>query len=214
MISMIETCAPEIFTWIAKNDSCFHCSKSFVQSYLRRHHWSMHHSTRAAQKVPDNAEIQCKQSFLCQAKAIHDDRIPAALQVNSDQTNVQIVPEANETWNKPGQQQVAVNGKDDKCAFTVMNGISALGVVLLMQAIYVGKIATVLSKCTSRNAKAWDEIEKTNSVHFNWSGKDSYWLTMRTIKTYVNDILVPYFTATKKELGLSEIQLCIWQIDC
>jgi hypothetical protein len=37
---------------------------------------------------------------------------------------------------------------------------------------------------------------------------------MRTTKVYVNDILIPYFTAAEEELGLSEIQLCIWQIDC
>lgn len=107
-----------------------------------------------------------------------------------------------------------VNGKDDKRAFTVMNGISASGIVLPMQAIYAGKTAAVLSKRTPENAKAWDEIEKTGAIRFDWSGNDSYWSTMRTMKNYVNDVLVPYFTAAKEELGLPETQLCIWQIDC
>jgi hypothetical protein len=171
-------------------------------------------STRAAQKVPDDAEKQCEQSFLHQAKAIRDDGIPAALQVNSDQTNVQIVPGTNETWNEAGQKQVAVNGKDDKRAFTVMTGISASGVALPMQAIYTGKTATVLPKRTPENTKAWDEIEKTGAIRFEWSGNESYWSTMHTMKIYVNDILVPYFTITKEELSLPETQLCIWQIDC
>jgi DDE superfamily endonuclease len=174
----------------------------------------MRHPTRAAQKVPDDAAKQCEQSFLRQAKAIRDDGIPAALRVNSDQTNVQIVPGVNETWNEAGQKQVAVNGKDDKHAFTVMNGISASGVILSMQAIYAEKMAMVLPKRTPENAKAWDKIEKTNAIHFDWLGNNSYWSTMRTMKIYVNDILVPYFTAVKEELGLPEIQLSIWQIDC
>ena len=166
----------------------------------------MRRPTQAAQKVPDDAVKQCEQSFLRQAKAIRDDGIPAALRVNSDQTNVQIVPGANETWNEAGQKQVAVNGKDDKRAFTVMNGISASGVVLPIQAIYAGKTAMVLPKRTPENTKAWDEIEKTGAIHFNWSGNDGYWSTMRTMKIYVNDILVSYFTAAKEKLGLPEIQ--------
>jgi len=214
MISMIETHAPEIFARVAKDGSRFRCSESFVRSYLRGHHWSVRRSTRAAQKVPADAEKQCEQSFMRQAKAIRDDGIPAALRVNSDQTNVQAVPGANETWNEAGQKQITVNGKDDKRAFTVMNGISASGIVLPMQAIYAGKTAAVLPKRTLENAQAWDEIEKTGTVHFNWSGNDSYWSTMHTMKIYVNDILVPYFTATKEELRLPKNQLCIWQIDC
>jgi len=174
----------------------------------------MRRPTQAAQKVPDNAEKLCEQSFLRQAKAIHDDGIPASLRVNSDQTNVQIVPGTNETWNEAGHKQVAVKGKDDKRAFTVMNGISASGVVLPMQAIYAGKTATVLPKRTSENATAWDEIEKTGAVRFDWSGNDGYWSTMRTMKIYVNDVLVPYFAAAKGQLGLPETQLCVWQIDC
>ena len=74
--------------------------------------------------------------------------------------------------------------------------------------------ATVLPKRTLENAKAWDEIEKTGAIHFDWLGNDCYWLTMHTMKIYVNDVLAPYFTAAKKELGLPEIQLSIWQIDC
>jgi hypothetical protein len=80
--------------------------------------------------------------------------VPAALRVNSDQTNVQIVPGANETWNEAGQKQVTVNGKDDKRAFMVMNGISASGIVLPLQAIYAGKTATVLPKRMPENANA------------------------------------------------------------
>ena len=98
--------------------------------------------------------------------------------------------------------------------FIVMNSISASGIVLLMQAIYAGKTAMVLPKCTLENVMAWDDVKKTGAIHFDWSGNDGYWLTMYTIKIYVNDILVPYFTAVKEKLGLLEIQLCIWQIDC
>ncbi|KAI5894823.1 uncharacterized protein SCHCODRAFT_01088127 [Schizophyllum commune H4-8] len=34
------------------------------------------------------------------------------------------------------------------------------------------------------------------------------------MKLYVNDILVPYFSQAKKELGLPETQRSIWRIDC
>lgn len=95
-----------------------------------------------------------------------------------------------------------------------MNGISVSSVVLPIQAIYAGKTAVVLSKCTLENAKAWNKIEKTGAIHFDWSGNNGYWSTMHTMKIYVNNVLVPYFTVMKKELGLLEIQLSIWQIDC
>lgn len=63
MISMIETHAPEIFARVVKDGGRFQCSELFVRLYLRGHHWSMRRPTRAAQKVPDDAEKQCEQSF-------------------------------------------------------------------------------------------------------------------------------------------------------
>ena len=98
--------------------------------------------------------------------------------------------------------------------FTVMNSISASGIVLPIQVIYARKTAMVLPKCTPENVMAWDDIKKTNAIHFDWSGNNGYWSTMHIMKIYVNNVLVPYFTAAKEELGLLEIQLCIWQIDC
>lgn len=124
------------------------------------------------------------------------------------------MPGVNETWNEAGLKQVAVKGMDDKRVFTVMNGISASGVVLPLQAIYAGKTAASLPKRTPENANAWDEIKKSGIAWFDWSGNDSYWSTMRTMKIYVNDVLVPYFDAAKEDLGLPKSQLCIWQIDC
>ena len=95
-----------------------------------------------------------------------------------------------------------------------MNGILASGVVLPLQAIYAGKTAMVLSKCMLENVKAWDKIEKTSIICFDWLENDSYWSTMCTMKIYIDNIPVPYFTAAKKKLGLPKTQLCIWQIDC
>lgn len=214
MISMMQTHAPEIFTRVAKDGSKFQCSESFVRAYLRGHGWSKRRATRAAQKIPDDAEKQCMHAFLRQAKAIRDDGIPAALRVNSDQTNVQVTPGINETWNESGVDQVDVKGLDDKRAFTVMNGISASGVIIPMQAIYAGMTAAVLPKRTPENADAWDEIKESGMVRFDWSGNTSYWSTMRTMKIYVNDVLVPYFAKTKEDLGLPTSQLSLWQIDC
>lgn len=211
---MIQTYTPEIFARVAPDGSLFRCSETFVRAWLRSHGWSRRRATRAAQKIPDNAETQCMQSFLRQAKAIRDNGIPAALRVNSDQTNVQACPGVNETWTLAGVDQVDVKGKDDKRAFTVMNGISASGVVLPLQAIYTGKTSAVLPVRTDQNADDWEQIQKNHTVHFEWSGNESYWSTMLTMKNYVNNILAPYFQSAKDELKLPHSQLCIWQIDC
>ena len=102
-------------------------------------------------------------------------------------------------------------GKDEKRAFTLMVGISMSGEVLPFQAIYAGMTDRSLP---THNAFNYTKATQDLKFVFECSGKkDSYWSTMKTMKSYVTKILVPYFESHCQQLNLSN-QTCIWQIDC
>ena len=42
----------------------------------------------------------------------------------------------------------------------------------------------------------------------------TYWSTQETMHSFVNQILVPYYSKTKVQLGLPPEQRSMWQIDC
>ena len=101
-------------------------------------------------------------------------------------------------------------GKDEKRAFTLMVGISMIGEVLPFQAIYTG---TTDRSLPARNAPNYTKATEELKFLFESSGNDTYWSTMKTMQSYVTNILVPYFESHCKQLNLVN-QLCIWQIDC
>lgn len=58
----------------------------------------MRKATKAAQKLPEDAEEQCETAFLRRAWTIKEHRIPAELVINADQTGVVYLPGARMTW--------------------------------------------------------------------------------------------------------------------
>ena len=84
------------------------------------------------------------------------------------------------------------------------------GKVLPFQAIYAGKTSGSLPSSGAPNySKATRELK----FHFEPSKTDNHWSTIGTMKSYVTNILVPYFESHHQQLGLPD-RICIWQIDC
>ena len=101
--------------------------------------WSERKATRAAHKLPDNWEDICEKSLLRIAHDMKEEDIPAALYVNTDQTQAVYAQGSNLTWTQTGSAQVSAVGEDEKRAFTAVVSVSNSGILLPFQAIYMGK---------------------------------------------------------------------------
>ncbi|KAF8199319.1 hypothetical protein K438DRAFT_1516991, partial [Mycena galopus ATCC 62051] len=140
MISHIEHDAPEVFERAMGDGSHFRCSESFVRRYLRNTlGWSERRATKATQKLPQNHEKLLEEAFFRQAHVIRDYAVPAALIVNTDQTQLVYQQGASSTWTQRGEKQVATIGQEEKRAFTLVPSISASGKLLPMQAVFHGQ---------------------------------------------------------------------------
>ncbi|EMD34320.1 hypothetical protein CERSUDRAFT_24720, partial [Gelatoporia subvermispora B] len=171
--------------------------------------WSFRKSTRAAQKIPEDAEEQCHRSFARQALTIRNEGVPAELRVNIDQTNVRLQTPADMTYAPTGSKQVSVLGAEEKRAFTLVVGVSASGELLPFQAIWQGKTDRSLP---SSNAPGRHEADKLG-FRFEHSNTDTYWSTFPLMCKYVETILIPYYSKKKTRLGLPLSQKCVLQLD-
>ncbi|KAJ3709594.1 hypothetical protein DFJ43DRAFT_963818, partial [Lentinula guzmanii] len=168
--------------------------------------------TRAAQKLPENVEEILTESALREAYCIHNYNIPAALRVNTDQTQTVYQQGTNMTWNQKGDCQVPAVGIDEKRAFTLVPSISASSKLLPFQAIYHGATS---ASCPSRASPFYDEAERLG-FQLKPSKTNTYWSTMDTMKALVDEIIAPYFERKKLDLNIEdpEHQYSIWKIDC
>ncbi|CAK5283597.1 unnamed protein product [Mycena citricolor] len=210
MIAAILLGAPEIFQKEFKDGSHFVASESFIRRWLHSTmNWSVRQSTNAAQKLPRDWQSLCEKFALRLAWMIKEHDIPAALIVNSDQTQVIYASGAGFTWADTGAKQVSVVGQEEKRAFTALLGITADGNAVGMQVIYDGLTKRSLPPQTARG---FTNLVEAGS-RFVFSGTSTYWSNIDTMKSYVNEILAPYFDRRKVELKLPPSQKSIWAID-
>jgi hypothetical protein len=210
MVAIIQEKVSQVFSEVQKDGTRFKCSESYVRKFLHKMGWSERRATKAAQKLPLNHEEVLKEAYLREAHSIRDYNIPAALRVNTDQTQMMYQHGTNRTWNESGVKQVATVGQEEKRAFTLVPSISASGVLLPMQAVFSGKTA---ASCPNAKAPAYDEAIKLGFKMLP-SKTGTYWSTEATMESLVNEIITPYFNRTKEELGLPSTQHSIWKIDC
>ncbi len=170
----------------------------------------MRKPTKAARKVPEDAEEQIYQSFLRIALSFRDARIRhPALMINFDQTQVIYHLGGGLTYEKRGSKQVAVLNYDEKRVFTLTVGISLAGDLLPFHAIFKGKSKQSLPKA---GAKDFDKVLDLGFI-FDFLNTDTYWCTLDILKNYINRIVVPYWDKKKKDHGFSSQQECLLQID-
>ncbi|KAE9383321.1 hypothetical protein BT96DRAFT_961067 [Gymnopus androsaceus JB14] len=158
--------------------------------------WSFHATTCAAQKLPENVHEILTEAALREAYCIHTYDIPAALRINTDQTQTIYQQGTNATWNQKGDCQL----------LPWEPSISASGELLPFQAIYQG--ATPAS-CPNHESPFYNEAQRLGF-------RDKYWSTMAIMKSLVNEIIAPYFAHKKDELEIEDLdnQFSIWKIDC
>ncbi|KAJ7362495.1 hypothetical protein DFH08DRAFT_639504, partial [Mycena albidolilacea] len=172
--------------------------------------WSERRATKAAQKLPANYEKILEEAFLREAHIVRDYAVPAGLRVNTDQTQLVYQQGTGSTWTQRGATQVATVGHEEKRACTLVPSISASGKLLRTQAIFQGKTE---ASCPSTAAARFQEAIDLGYIMLP-SGTKTYWSTHDTMHLLVDDIIAPYFEATKLELGLPSSQISIWKIDC
>jgi len=210
IVATIIRMRPEILDTPVGNGLTFNASDSFVRKWMRDVlNWSHRKATRAAQKIPSNWEDLCEKSFFRKAYSIKEDDIPADLYVNSDQTQVVFAPGDKMTWVEKGAKQVSLVGADEKRAFTALISVSSNGIMLPIQAIYTGK--TDLS-CPSPKSVNYQELVNAGFL-LEPSGTTTYWSNQVTMRSFVDNILVPYLSQAKVRLGLPPSQKSLWSID-
>ena len=161
-------------------------------------------------KTPENDQQILTDAFLQFVWAISEFKVIAVFLVNSGQTLIYCCAGAEETYAAISSKQVEVVGKDERQGFTLMVGISMSGEVLPFQAIYSGKSPASLPTSVAPN---YLKATKDLKFQLEYSKGANRWSTIGTMKSYVTNILVPYFESHRKRLNLPN-QICIWQIDC
>ena len=210
MLAVIISKAPELLEKKFADGSTFRTSDSFVRNWLHDEmHWSKRKGTQAAQHLPENWEDICERSFLRDAYIIKEEDIPATLFVNSDQTQAVFAPRDKVTYAATGSKQVQVQGEDEKRAFTVLVSVASDGTALPMQAIYSGK--TNRSRPSPNSPHYQDLLEAGFLIEE--SGTKTYWSNQKTMESFVDKILAPFFEKEKTKLGLPTSQKCLWKID-
>jgi hypothetical protein len=99
---------------------------------------------------------------------------------------------------------------EEKRAFTLVPIISASGGLLPMQTIYFGQMAV---SCPSKKAAQYDEAAALG-FKFEPSKSGTYWSMQATMRSLVNDIIVPYLDKKKETLGPPQSQCSFWTIGC
>jgi hypothetical protein len=124
-------------------------------------------------RMPKNIEEVLTNAFLREASIVRDHAVSAALRVNTDQTRLVYHQGAQETWTKSGAKQVSTVGQEEKRAFTLVPSISASGVLLPMQAIFMGKTN---ASCPSPKTPSYAEAMREGFVMLP-SKSSTYWST-------------------------------------
>ena len=127
---------------------------------------------------------------------IHDRSIPASYCVNSDQTRYTYSKPRVSTYDPIGMNQVAIVGKEDKRAFTIMVGVSMSGKTLPFQVMYGGKTDGSLPKINDPTSKFADANTEAKKLHFHFEStgiQGNHWSNLGTMKSYVQNVLNVYF---------------------
>lgn len=150
MVAIIQRHPPDLFSTPRKDGNYFKCSEAYIRKILHNTMgWSKCRATKAAQKLLENHE---EVAILGEASVVHDHGIPDVLRVNTDQTQLVHQQGTERTWNKAGVKQNSTIGQDEKRAFPLIPSISPSGVILSMQAIFMGKTG---AHCPNCNAPAY-----------------------------------------------------------
>lgn len=188
----------------------FRCSDIWARRFvLKELRWGMRKPTKASRKVPADAPAQIEISFFRHVLVFRDAPIQhPAFRVNMDQTQVVYQMGGGLTFDVIGASQVPVLGLEEKRAFTLVVAVSAAGDLLPFQAIFQGKTTQSVPRSNAPYREEADQL----GFHFEYSGTQTYWSNMKTMKAWVTTILIPYWYKKMAEFNLLS-QECLLQLD-
>ncbi|KIJ45400.1 hypothetical protein M422DRAFT_251175 [Sphaerobolus stellatus SS14] len=146
-------------------------------------------------KLPVDWEDQCQRSAMRMARIIKEEDISPKLIINFNQT---------------GSRQVPLHGEEEKIAFTLVTCITGSGELLPFQVIYKGKGAR---SCPKPMAENYTDTVEAGMV-FEFSGEPNHWSSHKTMRSLIDNIIIPYLEKTKKRLNLPPDQKALVYLDC
>ena len=181
----------------------FDMPRSWVHSLYKRIGYTIRRGTTSRPPVPRGLYNECRREYLHSInEMIEEHAIPPELVLNCDQTPSSYVSVGNTTMARKGSKTIPVTGMTDKRNITLTFSISLSGEFLPMQIIYSGKTKASLPRgfnfpqgfCLTQNPSHWSNEEETLKL--------------------INDVILPYFVKTRKQLKLPETQpaLIIWDV--
>ncbi|KAG7099906.1 hypothetical protein E1B28_001705 [Marasmius oreades] len=208
MLAIIKEQKPEILS------EHFECSERFVRDFLQSTlNYTIRKGTRAAAHLPADADDQCERTFYRLVYPMLWDNIPPELVVNVDQLGVYILPNGSMTYHTKGTKQVDIVGKEEKRAFTLLVASTPSGDFLPFQQVWGGRSKLSLP---SKNATGFSEA-LDRGFHFAFAASESsqrsHFSTLKTMKEWVENILVPYIQGVIEANDLDQDQKAILFID-
>ena len=101
--------------------------RGWAKSFMTRMGFVMRKATNTAKKLPPNFE-ELKENYLSKiSSTVAENKIPADLIVNWDQTGVRMVPVKDWTMTTKGSKQVSVTGLGDKREITMLTSVTMSG---------------------------------------------------------------------------------------
>ena len=166
-------------------------TETWAKSLLKRMGYVRRAKTSSTVEIPEGAQKEIEYQYLYEIVSAKEKwNIPPDLILNFDQTPSKLVPVGRSTLAKRNSTNVTIAGSSDKRTITATFAVSLSGNFLPPQLIYGGKTTQSLPKY---------EFPKSFSLSVN---PTHYSNSHESIK-FIKEILVPYFTKKRQELGLN-----------
>ena len=171
-------------------------SRGWAKSLLQRMKFCRRMCTTQAQMSPERVD-ELKLEFLQNiVDVVWMEEIPATLLFNWDQTGLNLVPASSWTMEHRGTKRVGIKGFKVKRMITGVFCCSAMGEFLPIQLIYSGKT---------------DRCHPPQPFPIDWSitHNEKHWSNEETTLQYISDIIVPYVTRVRNDMGVGKEQAAL-----
>ena len=185
-------------TMLSENGGHVQLTKAWSYSILKRMGFVQRKATTKTKMSLSKAEFElAKKRYLKKIKrAVTDAKIPPQLVVNWDQTGVNIVPASQWTQEEQGSSRVEVAGIGDKRQITITVAGTLSGSLLPFQVLYEGKT----ERC---------HPSTTFPEGFDIWHTPNHWANSLTSIRFVKNIVLPYISATRRDLGLEKEHMAL-----
>ena len=171
-------------------------SKGWAKSLLKRMNFTKRIGTTQAKITPEHFEELRLQFLQDIVNVVKMEDIPPSLVFNWDQTGLYLVPASKWTMAPKGQKRVRVKGLNDKRMITGVFCATLIGDFLPMQIIYGGK--------TNRCHPSIPFPDDWDIAH-----NEKHWSNEATMLQYIENVIVPFVTRVRDDLGCNKEQAAL-----